>query len=83
VDGDLVAVATLPAPASELPRQHGAEVVLDPARGGFAALVDGRYATSAPGVHACGDVTGYVGPEAALAAGAAAGRAVAATLASP
>jgi sarcosine oxidase subunit alpha len=80
VDGDVVAVATLPAPASELPRQHGARVALDPARGGFAAAVDERHATSAPGVYACGDVTGYAGTEAALAAGRAAGLSVAATL---
>jgi sarcosine oxidase subunit alpha len=83
IEGDLVAVAALPAPASELPRQHGARVRLEPARGGFVALVDGAYATSAPGVFACGDVTGYAGPEAATAAGAAAGRAVAATLGAP
>ena len=42
VDGDLVAVATLPSPASELPRQHGAAVALRPARGGFAAVVDAQ-----------------------------------------
>jgi sarcosine oxidase subunit alpha len=80
-EGDLVAVATLPAPASELPRQHGARALLDPARGGFAVEVDAAFATAAPGVFACGDVTGYVGPEAARAAGEAAGRALAATLA--
>jgi sarcosine oxidase subunit alpha len=80
VDGDLVAIATPPAPASELPRQHGAAVRFDPARGGFVALVDAQGATSAPGVFACGDVTGYLGPEAAAAAGEAAGRALAVTL---
>jgi sarcosine oxidase, subunit alpha len=80
VEGALVAVATLPAPASELPRQHGARVRLDPARGGFAALVDEAHVTSAPDVYACGDVTGYLGPDAAESAGAAAGRALAATL---
>jgi sarcosine oxidase subunit alpha len=83
VRGDLIAVATLPAPASELPRQHGARVVLDPDRGGFAAVVDDRHATGVPGVFACGDVTGYAGPAAAESAGAAAGRALAATLSSP
>ncbi len=36
LSADLVAVAALPAPASELARQHGAEVAFDPARGGFA-----------------------------------------------
>lgn len=80
VDGDLVAIATPPAPASELPRQHGAAVRFEPARGGFVALVDAQGATSVPGVFACGDVTGYVGPDAAATAGAAAGRALAATL---
>ena len=80
VQGDLVAVATLPAPASELPRQHGAAVAFDAARGGFAAVVDENGATTAPGVFACGDVTGYAGPEAAGRAGARVGRALAATL---
>jgi sarcosine oxidase subunit alpha len=80
VDGALVAVGTTPAPASELPRQHGATVRFQPAKGGFVALVDGAHQTSAAGVFACGDVTGYVGPDAALTAGAAAGRALAATL---
>ncbi len=83
IDGELVAIATPPAPASELPRQHGAAVRFEPARGGFVALVDETYATSAPAVFACGDVTGYVGPDAAAAAGAAAGRALAATLGAP
>jgi sarcosine oxidase subunit alpha len=36
VAADLVAVAAVPAPASELPRQHGAAVAFDAARGGFA-----------------------------------------------
>ncbi|HEY7372975.1 MAG TPA: S41 family peptidase [Polyangia bacterium] len=81
VAGDLVAVAALPAPASELPRQHGAGVAFDAARGGFAAVVDRRHATSVDGVFACGDVTGFAGPAAAERAGGAAGRALAATLA--
>jgi len=81
IDGELVAVATTPAPASELPRQHGARVAFDRARGGFAALVDARHATTAADVFACGDVTGYAGTAAAEASGARAGRAVAATLA--
>jgi carboxyl-terminal processing protease len=81
VAGDLIAVAALPAPASELPRQHGARVAFDAARGGFAAVVDARHATSADGVFACGDVTGFAGTAAAERAGAAAGRALAATLA--
>ena len=81
VDGDLVAVATLPSPASELPRQHGAQVVFDAGRGGFVAVVDGQDATTAKDVFAAGDVTGYAGVEAAARAGARAGRALAATLA--
>jgi sarcosine oxidase subunit alpha len=74
---DLAAVAALPAPASELPRQHGAVVHLLPAKGGFAVEVDARFATATAGVHAAGDVTGYVGPAAAAAQGAAAGQAIA------
>ena len=81
VAGDLVAVATLPSPASELPRQHGAAVVFDAARGGFVAVVDAQGATTAAGIFACGDVTGYAGPEAAARDGAKVGRALAATLA--
>jgi len=81
VAADLIAVAALPAPASELPRQHGARVAYDAARGGFAAVVGSGHATDAPGVFACGDVTGFVGAAAAERAGAAAGRALAATLA--
>jgi sarcosine oxidase subunit alpha len=81
LDGALVAVATLPSPASELPRQHGAAVAFETARGGFAAIVDAQGATTVPEVFACGDVTGYAGPEAAARAGAKAGRALAATLA--
>ncbi|MDB4982697.1 MAG: FAD-dependent pyridine nucleotide-disulfide oxidoreductase, partial [Myxococcales bacterium] len=80
LDGDMVAIATLPAPASELPRQHGAQVRFERERGGFVALVDEAYATSARHVFAAGDVTGYRGPEDSATAGAAAGRAVAATL---
>jgi len=80
VAGDLVAVATLPAPASELPRQHGVPVVFDPARGGFAATAGDDGATPVPGIFACGDVTGYAGPEAAARAGARTGKAAAASL---
>jgi thioredoxin reductase len=83
VDAALVAIATLPSPASELPRQHGAVVRLEPARGGFVALVDAAHQTSTRGVFACGDVTGYLGPDEAVAAGTAAGRALASTLERP
>jgi sarcosine oxidase subunit alpha len=70
VDCDLVAVAGIPAPASEGPRQQGCRVVLDPAAGGFRVVVDEYGRTTTPGVWACGDVTGYLGPAAAAADGA-------------
>jgi thioredoxin reductase len=76
---DLVALDTLPAPASELARQHGARVALAPAAGGFAVAIDATY-TAVPHVYAAGDVTGYQGPSAAATAGAAAGRHAALTL---
>jgi sarcosine oxidase subunit alpha len=68
---DVVAVAALPAPASELPRQHGARVRLDPARGGF--VVEGPE-TGVANVLAAGDLAGYVGPDEAARAGDATGR---------
>jgi sarcosine oxidase subunit alpha len=60
---DLVAVAALPSPASELPREHGAEVAFSPAAGGFACVTDEDGRTARAGVLAAGDVTGFVGPE--------------------
>jgi len=69
-DCDLVAVAAIPAPASEGPRQQGCKVVLDPRAGGFRVVVDELGRTSTPDVWACGDVTGYLGPAAAAADGA-------------
>ncbi len=77
---DAIAVAAVPAPASELPRQHGAEVRFVRAGGGFAVSVDGRFATTARGIFAAGDVTGFRGSEAAARDGEAAGRALAADL---
>jgi sarcosine oxidase subunit alpha len=77
---DLVAVAAPPAPATDLPRQHGAHVVLDPAAGGFACQVREGGQTEKPGVHACGDVCGYRGPAAAREDGERVGRAVAESL---
>jgi hypothetical protein len=74
---DLIAVAALPAPASELPRQHGVEVRFAPACGGFACAVDAAGGTNVRSVLACGDVTGFVGPEAAAAHGARVGAAAA------
>src|SRR5207302_1731040 len=61
IECDLVAVAALPSPASEGPRQHGCKVELDPDAGGFRVLVDARGATTAANVWACGDVTGFRG----------------------
>jgi len=77
---DVVALAATPAPASELVRQHGAAVVLDPALGGFACQRDDDGATAAPGVYACGDVCGYRGIAAARSDGERVGRAIAETL---
>jgi sarcosine oxidase subunit alpha len=68
-DCDLCAVAAMPQPASELPRQHGAQVRLDEDAGGFAVTVDKHGRTTATRVYACGDVTGYVGVEEAQARG--------------
>jgi sarcosine oxidase, subunit alpha len=67
---DALAVATTPSPASEAPRSHGAATRLDPAAGGFAVVVDETGHTNVPGVLACGDVTGFVGPARATAHGA-------------
>ena len=78
IDCDAVAVAAIPAPASEGARQQGCRVVLDPAGGGFRIVVDDAGRTSAPNVWACGDVTGYVGPARAAAEGARIGARVAA-----
>jgi sarcosine oxidase subunit alpha len=73
---DLVAACTLPAPASELPRQHGVAVELEPARGGFVCRTDANGRTAVKQVFACGDVTGYLGPAAAAQAGARTGEAI-------
>lgn len=76
---DLLAVAVLPAPASELPQQHG--VAVDFARaGGFGAVCapDGR--TAVPEVFCAGDVAGFAGVVAAEQSGQAAGVALAAEL---
>jgi sarcosine oxidase subunit alpha len=67
---DAVAVSALPSPASEAPRQHGCRVELDAAKGGYAVIVDPAGHTSTAGVLACGDVTGFVGPEVAATHGA-------------
>ena len=80
IDCDVVAVAAIPSPASEGPRQQGCHVVLDPEAGGFRVVVDGDGLTSTPNVWACGDVTGYCGPVAATAQGARVGQIVVAAL---
>jgi sarcosine oxidase subunit alpha len=77
VDCDLVAVAGIPSPASEGARQQGCKVVLDPPAGGFRVVIDSYGRTSTPGVWACGDVTGYIGPAAAAEHGARVGSHVA------
>jgi sarcosine oxidase subunit alpha len=79
VECDVVAVAAIPAPASEGARQQGCQVVLDPPVGGFRVVVDKDGRTTTPGVWACGDVTGYLGPAAAAADGARVGANVAAS----
>lgn len=81
VDCDLVAVAATPSPASEGARQQGCKVVLDPAAGGFRIVVDEQGRTTAPNAWACGDVTGYMGPQRAAADGTRVGAIVASTLA--
>ena len=70
IECDVVAVAAIPSPASEGARQQGCRVVLDPHAGGFRVVVDSDGRTTTPGVWACGDVTGYLGPAAAAADGA-------------
>jgi sarcosine oxidase, subunit alpha len=76
---DVLAMGACPAPASELPRQHGARVRLDLPAGGFCVEVsDGGHC--APGVLAAGDVRGYIGPERAADQGAQVGAAAAESL---
>ena len=63
VECDLVAVAAIPSPASEGPRQQKCKVELDPSAGGFRVVIDESGRTSTPNVWACGDVTGFMGSE--------------------
>ena len=72
-DCDVVAVAAVPSPAAEGPRQHGCTVALSAAAGGFAVVADHDGTTAAAGVFAAGDVCGHVGPTVAAAAGTRAG----------
>jgi sarcosine oxidase subunit alpha len=76
---DLVAVAALPAPASELPRQHGVPVAFADRRGGFYCRVDDDGLSPVSRVYACGDVTGFGGIDDAISAGARCGRRVVAS----
>ncbi len=73
----LIVIATTPSPASELARQQGATTTFSDEGGGFAVQVDERGQSTAPGVFACGDVCGYIGPECAMQAGRQAGRSAA------
>jgi len=75
-----IVVATTPAPASELARQQGADVVFSSRAGGFSVVTDDSGQTSEPMVFACGDVCGYAGPESAMESGKNVGLAAAATL---
>jgi sarcosine oxidase subunit alpha len=72
---DTVAVATPPAPATELARELGAEARLDAALGAFALAVDARGATGVRGLLAAGEVTGAMDGARAAEAGRRAGEA--------
>lgn len=76
IDCDLVAMAAIPSPASEGPRQQGCQVALSAEGGGFGLVVDERGRTTRGDAWACGDVCGYRGPAAAAAHGARVGAAV-------
>lgn len=81
IDCNLVAVAAIPAPASEGARQQGCQVVLDPDAGGFRVVTDPHGRATTANVWACGDVSGYLGPERAAEDGLRVGKNVAAGLA--
>lgn len=80
IECDLVAVSATPAPASEAPRQHGCDVAFRNDGGGFAVIVDECGRTNIDNVFACGDVCGFMGPEAATTHGARVGREVVADI---
>jgi sarcosine oxidase subunit alpha len=74
----MVIIGSTPAPASELARQQGAHTHFTLEGGGFAVQADAEGGTNRPGVFACGDVCGYVGPEEAGKQGCSAGKKAAA-----
>lgn len=78
---DLIAVVEPPAPASELPRMHGAEVEFSLEGGGFGVRTDENGRSAVSHVFAAGDVCGYRGAAASLAHGQRVGEALAASLA--
>ena len=78
VDCDAICVAVVGSPAFEGPAQHGCEVGLREALGGFVVAVDAAQATSVAGAFACGAVTGELEATAALAQAERAGCAAAA-----
>jgi sarcosine oxidase subunit alpha len=75
LDCDTVAVATPPAPATELGRALGAAVRLDPVLGAFALVAAGDGTTGVPGLLAAGEVTGAADAARAAEAGRRAGEA--------
>jgi NADPH-dependent 2,4-dienoyl-CoA reductase/sulfur reductase-like enzyme len=72
---DVLAWAGPRAPASELARQAGAAVELEPRSGGYRVLATADGATSASAVRAAGEVTGATSAAEAAAAGRRAGEA--------
>ncbi|HSN89988.1 MAG TPA: 2Fe-2S iron-sulfur cluster-binding protein [Anaeromyxobacteraceae bacterium] len=70
---EAVAVAAPPAPATDLARHLGAEVVLDPILAAFAVRVSASGATSVPGLLAAGEATGPMGAAGARESGRRAG----------
>ncbi|BDG01735.1 2Fe-2S iron-sulfur cluster-binding protein [Anaeromyxobacter oryzae] len=72
---DTIAVATPPAPQTELARALGAEVRLDAACDAFAVAVDPAGRTRVPGLLAAGEVTGAMAARGAVESGRRAGEA--------
>jgi sarcosine oxidase subunit alpha len=72
---DTIALATPPAPATELARELGIGVALDAAAGAFTARAGAHGATAVPGVFAAGEVTGAMDAARAIESGRRAGEA--------